>query len=236
MLPNGAAGLVSIASRSRIVLAAVVCLAVLGGCAPSRPMGRLPTHELDLSVPPRSGPRPAVYATLAPGRTELLGEDYLKPRGARQWRYIVIHHSATDGGSAGAFDTQHRRRGWDELGYHFVIDNGYGGPDGSIEVGSRWRSQKWGAHCGGTPNNEYNNYGIGICLVGDFSTSLPSQAQLAALRRLVTALALTYGISPENIIGHCDAPNASTECPGSALQDYLRGTLRRAVANAYASR
>jgi N-acetyl-anhydromuramyl-L-alanine amidase AmpD len=190
-------------------------------------------HELDLSVPSRPAPRPAVYAGLAPPR---LQEDRLKPKAARPWRYIVIHHSATDSGSAGAFDAQHRRRGWDELGYHFVIDNGQGGPDGNIEVGSRWRSQKWGAHCGGTPNNEYNNYGIGICLVGDFSSSPPSEAQLAALRRLAADLALTYGISPEDIICHCDAPNATTECPGAALRAYVRGTLRRTVVNAYASR
>ena len=51
---------------------------------------------------------------------------WASPRNPRPWRYIVIHHSATDAGNAGTFDLQHRRRGWDELGYHFGIDNGQG--------------------------------------------------------------------------------------------------------------
>jgi N-acetyl-anhydromuramyl-L-alanine amidase AmpD len=218
-------------------LAGAVCAAWLSGCVPSRPMGQLPSHELDLAVPRRSAPRQAVLASVVPpGHLQAVQNDGDRPTGARAWRYIVIHHSATDSGNAGTFDIQHRRRGWDELGYHFVIDNGQGGPDGNVEVGSRWRSQKWGAHCGGTPNNEYNNYGIGICLVGDFSRSMPSDKQLSAMRRLVADLATEYGIAPDNIICHCDAPNATTECPGARLRAYVYGTLRRSVASAYAGR
>ncbi|GAH80957.1 unnamed protein product, partial [marine sediment metagenome] len=37
----------------------------------------------------------------------------------RPWRWIVIHHSASESGSAATFDQWHRARGWDELGYHF---------------------------------------------------------------------------------------------------------------------
>jgi len=163
----------------------------------------------------------------APGPpTAARRQDQWAGEGYRPWRHIVIHHSATDRGSAAVFDRCHRARGWDELGYHFVIDNGHGGPDGRIEVGHRWRIQKWGAHCGGTPHNEYNNYGIGICLVGDFSRRAPSRRQLAALTRLVTDLARQYDIPPERVIGHCDAPNAATACPGSRLHEYIRRTLR----------
>jgi N-acetyl-anhydromuramyl-L-alanine amidase AmpD len=197
-------------------------------------MGRLPSHELDLLVPRYSTPRPVVYA--GPATPRGAQEAWASPQNTRPWRYIVIHHSATDGGNAGTFDLQHRRRGWDELGYHFVIDNGQGGPDGKLEIGSRWRSQKWGAHCGGTPNNEYNNYGIGICLVGDFTYSPPSAAQLATLRRLVADLSMTYDIAPENILCHCDAPNATTQCPGASLRAYVLTSLRRMVGSAYAGR
>ena len=146
---------------------------------------------------------------------------------SRPWRYIVIHHSATAGGNAERFDASHRRDcGFDELGYHFVIDNGNGGPDGRVEVGSRWPKQKHGAHTGGTPDNEYNNFGIGICLVGDFSTRLPDREQLDALWRLVCYLAEHHDIPPEHVIGHRDAPNAATECPGDRLHAYLHQTLR----------
>jgi hypothetical protein len=142
------------------------------------------------------------------------------------WRYIVVHHSATATGSAAEFDKMHRARGWDELGYHFVIGNGTGSGDGQVEVGPRWRSQKWGAHTGHTPDNEYNNFGIGICLVGDFTDHMPTPAQLAALRSLTAYLAARYGIPVKNVIGHRDAPNATTQCPGDQLYHYLYSTLR----------
>jgi N-acetyl-anhydromuramyl-L-alanine amidase AmpD len=98
-----------------------------------------------------------------------------------------------------------------------------------VEVGRRWKSQKWGAHAGNTPNNEYNNYGIGICLVGDFRQRLPSKAQLDSLDRLVVYLMKTYDIPPENVIGHRDAPGTATECPGDALHAYVHTEFRREI-------
>lgn len=146
--------------------------------------------------------------------------------GRRPWKYIVIHHSATDSGNAEVFDRAHRARGWDGLGYHFVVTNGRGGADGKVEVSRRWKTQKWGAHTGGTPNNEYNNFGIGICLVGDFIEKMPSERQLASLAELLAELTERFDIAPENIIGHCDAPDSETLCPGEALHEYLHRTVR----------
>jgi len=148
----------------------------------------------------------------------------------------VIHHSATARGNAASFDQSHRARGWDELGYHFVIDNGDGGPDGRVEVGSRWTKQKWGAHTGGTPNNEYNNHGIGICLVGEFSDQMPSRAQIAALERLVRTLASKYKIDPDNIIGHRDGPNAATSCPGAVFMNWVNRSLKPRIRTQLATR
>ena len=208
--------------------AAIVSLAFLAaGCA-SQPesLVELPTYQLDLasSSPRTYRPKPAVARRGETGHSEWAA------KGQRLWRYIVIHHSATDTGSAEIFDSAHRARGWDELGYHFVINNGNGRRDGLVEVGSRWRSQKWGAHCGGTPDNEYNNHGIGICLVGEYGHHVPSMAQMASLEKLLLYLMRTYDIPTENIIGHCDAPNACTKCPGSALHAWINSTLRMKLA------
>ncbi|MEK7868279.1 MAG: LysM peptidoglycan-binding domain-containing protein, partial [Candidatus Omnitrophota bacterium] len=65
------------------------------------------------------------------------------------WKYIIIHHSATDVGNALSFDYMHsHKRLWKGLGYHFVIDNGTGDTkDGHIEVSPRWLHQEYGAHC-----------------------------------------------------------------------------------------
>ncbi len=149
----------------------------------------------------------------------------------RTWKYIVIHHSGSEKGNAAEFDAWHRNgRGWvNGLGYDFVIDNGNGGPNGLVEVGPRWPQQIQGAHTGKTPGNAYNEYGIGICLVGDFTNHLPSQAQLASLQKLTLFLCRRYGISPNNVIGHRDAPGTSTECPGDRLHQYVHGTLRQTL-------
>ncbi len=130
----------------------------------------------------------------------------------RQWTYIVIHHSATPTGGAKAFDKSHKAKGWDELGYHFVIGNGTDTPDGLIEVGSRWPMQKHGAHAK-TPDNLYNDHGIGICLVGNFMDRSPSQKQLASLSKLIAYLADTYRVKQSNIVGH-KMTGKQTECPG----------------------
>jgi hypothetical protein len=199
---------------------------------------RLPTVEMDFSpnaVPartvPRSLPTPPAVASRGHDRRWSGGPN------ARPWKYIVIHHSATDSGSAALFHRQHLQRGWDELGYHFVIDNGHGGPDGRVEIGPRWRKQKHGAHCGGTPGNEYNEVGIGICLVGNFQNRMPTSRQMDALEELVAYLATTYDIPPDRIIAHRDAPGANTECCGRALYRHLNVALRPNLrGDAYARR
>jgi len=132
----------------------------------------------------------------------------------RKWLWIVIHHSATPTGCAATFDKMHRDKGWDELGYDFVIGNGSQSGDGQVEVGPRWPIQKHGAHTK-TPDNRYNEHGIGICLVGNFEETDPTPAQMRSLAKLVGYLERTYSIPPNCVIGHRDAK--PTECPGRNL-------------------
>jgi len=142
-----------------------------------------------------------------------------------RWTTIVIHHSATPSGSASLFDKFHRAKGWDELGYHFVIGNGSNTPDGYVEVGPRWHKQKHGAHCK-TPDNYFNEHGIGICLVGDFTKTSPTPRQLASLDLLLRFLTDRCAIAPSRITSHA-AVTGKTQCPGSHF--YLAG-VRRALA------
>ncbi|MDB5293486.1 MAG: to N-acetylmuramoyl-L-alanine amidase lysozyme [Phycisphaerales bacterium] len=148
-------------------------------------------------------PRPGAHGDIPAG--------WVPFAAARQWQWIVIHHSATPTGGAAAFDKMHRAKGWDELGYHFVIGNGTDTHDGQVEVGSRWPKQKYGAHAK-TPDEKYNNFGIGICLVGNFDVSHPTDAQMKSLARLTSYLMKTYHISPDHVLGHRDTK--STDCPG----------------------
>ncbi|MGV3722277.1 MAG: peptidoglycan recognition family protein, partial [Actinomycetota bacterium] len=138
------------------------------------------------------------------------------------WQYIVIHHSATPSGNATSFDAVHRRKAWDGLAYHFVINNGKGNPDGHLEVSSRWGAQKHGAHAGALPGlvpadvrNGFNEFGIGICLVGNFQKSKPSEKQLRTLAVLIQELRAEFGIPMANVLGHGHVKG--TACPGSAF-------------------
>ncbi len=131
-----------------------------------------------------------------------------------KWTHIILHHSADDVGDAKVFDRAHRARGWDELGYHFVICTG--SKDGVVEVGPRWIKQKHGAHCrvSQTDDNYWNEHGIGICLVGDMSKHAPSQKQLASAAKLIAWLMTQSSIPRKNVLGHGQVPGAKTACPG----------------------
>lgn len=129
-----------------------------------------------------------------------------------KWKYIIIHHSATDEGNALDFNRAHNVRGFQGIGYHFVIDNGSKGKtDGQIEVAPRWTKQQSGAHC---LASGMNHRGIGICLVGNFSQDQVSDRQLDSLVYLVGALKQYYHIPDRNIMGHGQVYGARTECPG----------------------
>ncbi len=138
---------------------------------------------------------------------------WVPPVAPRPWRWIVVHHSDTEHGDAAYIDKLHKANGWDGLGYDFVIGNGTDSSgDGNVEVGYRWRQQSIGAHAK-TPDNRFNEYGIGICLVGDMMRHPPTPKQIAAVERLSAFLMRTYHIAPDHILGHGDTK--ATDCPGT---------------------
>jgi N-acetyl-anhydromuramyl-L-alanine amidase AmpD len=163
-------------------------------------------------LPPLEPPSAPPAAPPAPVRPT--GPSDWQPRaGERPWQFIVLHHSATATGSAAEFDRIHRARGWDELGYHFVIGNGRGAPDGLIEIGTRWVKQKHGAHCKVENHPEYNDYGVGVCLVGNFDETRPTEAQVASAARVVRFLMARYRVPAGRIYGH-NQLKPTTRCPG----------------------
>ena len=159
------------------------------------------------AAPQKPAPRPAYVAGIP--------REWVPLAAANSWKWIVIHHSATTVGGAARFDKEHREvRHFDELGYHFVVGNGTDTADGKIEVGPRWPKQKWGAHAQ-TPDEQFNRFGIGICLVGNFDEQHPSEAQLRSTAKLVAYLMKTYHIPASHVIGHGDTKR--TDCPGRNL-------------------
>lgn len=196
------------------LLLAVVTIGAAAFVAASGPAARPAKTfaQLDLAAPPDQS------------LDELLATD--PDVASRAWKYVVLHHSATAGGSAQSFDTFHRQqRGWQGgLGYHFVIGNGIEQGDGTVVAGPRWYEQTAGAHANSA---EYNDYGIGICLVGNFDEKPPTPAQVSAARALIVRLCRQYGIGPQNVVGHNDIRRGgATACPGKLFPlDELRTGL-----------
>ena len=77
-----------------------------------------------------------------------------------RWKYIVIHHSASDHGTIEFLQRVHRERQSgdpiDAIPYHYVIGNGNG--LGMGEVASDWRQERniWGTHV--SANNRTRNF------------------------------------------------------------------------------
>jgi N-acetyl-anhydromuramyl-L-alanine amidase AmpD len=152
---------------------------------------------------------------------------------AHPWRWIVIHHSGDHSGDSTGIDSFHeRKKGWDGIGYHFVIGNGAPMPRGRVEATFRWRLQRRGAHAGPAPEHKpYNQDGIGICVIGNYQDE-PFDPFLED--RLVSLCAqLIHRIptlSADAIVSHRDLK--STDCPGKNV-DVER--IRRRVVIALAT-
>ncbi|KAJ8314151.1 hypothetical protein KUTeg_008712, partial [Tegillarca granosa] len=108
--------------------------------------------------------------------------------------FVILHHGATER--------------WSDIGFNFVI-----GEDGNVYEGRGW--QEIGVHTVG-----YNSVSLGIGIIGDFTSRLPSEAALNATKQLVKCGVDNGYISPNyTLIGHRDV--GSTACPGTRLWELI---------------
>ena len=127
-----------------------------------------------------------------------------------RWKYIVIHHTASDTGDMEFYRKQHARK-WGDLAYHIIINNGSNNTTpGQIEYSPRWKKRQ---HHFSTKKSYLNYFGIAIALVGNFEKHAISPLQKEALLQLLLVLSKRYSIRPENVIGHREIQN--TKCPGA---------------------
>lgn len=118
---------------------------------------------------------------------------------------IIIHCSATKAGQdlrAKDIDRMHKQRGFNQIGYNFVVDL-----DGTIENGRPLSID--GAHCNtkGFSDSSYNKHSVGVCYIGGLdSDGKPSDTrtdwQKVSLRNLVAKLCKEYPII--EVLGHRD--------------------------------
>jgi hypothetical protein len=154
------------------------------------------------------------------------------PLDHQRWHSIVIHDSGETSGSPGTIAKSHEDQGLKGLGYHFVISNGRGAPDGQIFAGYRWDQQLAGAHTTGPDADLYNRHAIGISLVGDGDRRGFSDTQLARVTELVRVLCEEFDIPQDQVFLHRDV--APTTSPGrlfpeAAFRAQLRATQTAAT-------
>lgn len=107
----------------------------------------------------------------------------------RRINEIIVHCAATPAGKAfyaADIERWHRQRGFDGIGYHFIVDL-----DGAVEAGRGIETP--GAHCLG-----HNSHSIGVCYIGgcasDGKTPCDTRtgAQKESLIRLLRELKLRF--------------------------------------------
>lgn len=152
----------------------------------------------------------------------------------KAWRWVVLHHSGQSGGSSGTIDEHHRKRGWEGIGFHFVIGNGDGMRNGSVEFTWRWIQQRHGAHLRSRDltRNDYNEFGIGVAMIGDFDETTPTHAQWGSAVETVAQLVHNIpSLSIERVVGARELPNTNATSPGANMDmEAFRLQVRQALA------
>ena len=134
---------------------------------------------------------------------------------------IILHCSATREGQdikAKTIKQWHKDRGFDDIGYHYVIDL-----DGTIEKGRD--EELVGAHCKG-----HNATSIGICYVGgcdknmkpkDTRTPEQKRSMLSLVRKLVNK----YKIPVTQIWAHHDFDKHKA-CPSFDISEFRKDYIK----------
>jgi hypothetical protein len=131
---------------------------------------------------------------------------------------IIVHCSDSSWGNASVITKWHvAERGWETIGYHYVILNGLLSPykfhsyfDGHIETGrpldddADMELDEKGAHAFG-----YNN-AVGICLIGLSGTF--TDAQIRSLNHLINRLRDQFG--EIKVMQHSDVEPKKPQCAG----------------------
>lgn len=118
-------------------------------------------------------------------------------------KFIAIHHSQRKIDSPKRIKDFHIKiRGWENIGYHYLIDK-----NGKLCKG---RSEKFiGAHVYG-----HNKNSIGICLIGNYDEESPTKKQIRTLIKFLKQKTKEFKIPIKNILGHREFPKVTKTCPG----------------------
>lgn len=143
----------------------------------------------------------------------------------RRITHICIHHSLTkDSGTVswGAIADYHTKiLGWRAIGYHYGVEKITDAKGQTRLYALVGRPETWVGAAVKEQNS--NEFGIHICVVGNFNEETPTDELYQFLaRELVLPIMDRYGIMREAVVGHRDFADYKT-CPGENFDlDRLR--------------
>jgi hypothetical protein len=143
---------------------------------------------------------------------------------------IIIHCSDSEWGNSAVIKSWHLARGFKDIGYHYVINNGYKSSvseyntelDGLIEAGRSLDNDvemdfdEVGAH-----TKDWNSDSIGICLIG------VKEFSFKQFDSLIILCSMWHRLIPElEIKGHYDYTTEKT-CPNFRVDNLERIILNK---------
>ncbi|MEN8191851.1 MAG: Ig-like domain-containing protein [Bacteroidota bacterium] len=153
--------------------------------------------------------------------------------------HLIIHHSASNTTSSDfaavvlAYWEYHvNGNGWDDIGYNWLVD-----PNGVLYKGRAWKSDTQ-ENVQGAHNTAKNGNTSGICFIGNYVSSTPSEEGLNMIARISAFLCDKFDIDPvgvsyhaaigadnDNITGHKQSGGTygsyTTSCPGTQIINRL---------------
>ncbi|GAA1453279.1 peptidoglycan recognition family protein [Nocardiopsis tropica] len=183
------------------------------------------------------------------------GEDLWAPE-FHPVQALTVHHTAMPTGDDPAADVRavhylHAvEQAWGDIGYHVLID-----PEGTVYEGrhsggdgvpvfsgvpspGRARAVTAGHAFG------FNHGNVGVCLLGDFTEELPTDAAQDSLVAVLRVLCAVTGVDPSERIGYVNPGTGAvtpgdaisrhrdwldTECPGNAFAEVFDTAIRDRV-------
>ncbi|NLS79647.1 MAG: SpoIID/LytB domain-containing protein, partial [Chloroflexi bacterium] len=155
----------------------------------------------------------------------------------RPVKTFIIHHTVTSSGGVDpaavvrAIYYYHAvTHDWGDIGYNYVIDD-----RGNIYEGRTGGEGVVGGHA-----KNYNFGSIGIALLGDYESASPASAAVASLVELIAWKGNRHFVHPTgsgffidqtlpNIMGHRDASDTGTTCPGDGAYALLPSIRQQAL-------
>ena len=130
---------------------------------------------------------------------------------------VVIHHSGVEDGPRGsgavkAFERHHLGKGWDGIGYNWLVDE-----TGTIFEGRGWVSR-------GAATKGWNSRSVSVCFTG-YGFKQPNANVLESIQTIVHEAEGWFG---KGLWVETHRRKGSTTCPGDWLGDWVEGGMHAA--------